>query len=277
MIGSPPHTSIYSSPVTFLLPYAHDYTISLDDSGTHTQSAFACLAGFLGKTQRFQKLTEEWRATLNRYDLRDFHSKEFGKLAALDGWSEDDVKEAYNSFHEVVERHAVPIGSYVNLPAYRAFADTPYRQKTLGSPLLLATKGILINTEKWAKSVGYGGPISFLFDRGIKGLGSVKNHLRSVSKHEEKHGLSFKIGAIGDDSVSSSPSLQAADCLAHKLFQSCGYMASGNEPTFERRGDWASRDLISRFGREHTYADGFDDERAMRAYLDDIKSRGGRL
>jgi hypothetical protein len=151
-----------------------EIAVCADESGIHNTAKVCILAGYIGSVRQWEQFDRNWSETLDKYDVADFHSRDFfayDKKAKRAGsyrmrsdpsqkcsyynWPDDKYA---NLLHELVNvihnTNIVPLGAAVDVPAF--FALTYGERKFL--------TGGLFDGKKWLNSGAPSKPYFNLFE-----------------------------------------------------------------------------------------------------------------
>jgi hypothetical protein len=108
-----------------------------DESGIHDDASVCILAGYMASIGQWVAFDERWKRVLRKYDVLDFHSKEFfpvdsrgkrvgryrkpdGSKASFGEWAEDLASAFIAELLGAISNTSIhPIGAMVDVPAFR--------------------------------------------------------------------------------------------------------------------------------------------------------------
>lgn len=186
--------------------------VYFDESGTHDDSRFLCVAGYIFEKQKAIDLDYEWRLMLKDYGLPYFHMKacthpQKGIYAHLNAAECDDAaRRAIGLIKKYAERGiaiSIDIQAFPMIPLFGK-PHTPYT---------FACTQVVHGIQKWANATEFQGDVAYFFETGAAGRGFVVEVLDDIVSfpdlkaqfHHESHTF------IGKEQATP---LQCADMLA---------------------------------------------------------------
>jgi hypothetical protein len=151
-----------------------------DESGTHANSPFLCVAGYLIEVDQCKRFQVDWESILGRYDLPYFHMSEcahgrgaFKKLSFV------ERSEICRALIELIKLR-VEIGIAVSVceAEYKAAMLPGYKIDAYTFCLQHCMQGVVA----WGNKHNYQGKISYFFEAGHKHQGTANgliNHFRT--------------------------------------------------------------------------------------------------
>jgi hypothetical protein len=185
-------------------------TSYFDDSGKELDSAFVCLAGFVGDVEQWLRFENDWRdiLALPQFGLTYFHMKEvrqatkppFDRFKDNHALREDLFDRLIRALRVRVKRSFVGL---VRLQSYEAVNREYKIHETFGPPHLLASKIATKRLFMWHEATCRDEPLRVVCDQGMDYFGRLSDDM-----YEE-----FGQRPI-PESVKKSPGLQASDFVA---------------------------------------------------------------
>lgn len=199
-----------------------------DESGSHAGSPVLCVAGLLLESEAAVRLSEEWAAMLQKYDLPFFHTvdcahgrKPFDRLG-----SEGCIEVQSEAIHLVREYITCAFAATVEPEQFhRIIPQGSY----IGTPYTMCVHNCVTGVGSWAQSVGYDGDIAYFFESGHESQGEangVMNRIFSTPEIRKFHRYSSHSFA---DKKKMLP-LQAADLIAWHWYSEGKRMSEGKRP-----------------------------------------------
>ena len=225
-----------------------DVAVCADESGIHGSAKVCIVAGYIGSVKQWCWFETDWEAILRRFDVRDFHSKEFfafdpeGRRAGhyrrlsdpsvkcrYGDWTDEKCDEFVGALLDVIERRNVlPLGAMIQTADFWALRYGERRFLTGGNldgnrwlssgaptkPYFLLFQHCLVEAGQRTKS---GKRTLFIFDQ------QKQYESRALETFNESYaGLIVARNPIVRRLVglvfherSDAPGLQAADLYVH--------------------------------------------------------------
>jgi hypothetical protein len=190
----------------------------MDESGTHNESNFASLAGYVDRSDSWAKFENDWKAVLAQYRVNEFHMTDFeSRYEEFDWrnyWFLPD-KELRNPFMADIIRAIDPprrlrVGCTISLRDYREIIPERFH-KEYNPYYFLFAKCI---EQLWRVSflmLPPGEQLAFVFDEKIGFEGRSNAIFLALKDHFQ---YSEKMGAKVFESSRKFVPLQAADLVA---------------------------------------------------------------
>lgn len=124
-----------------LLPSAHEgsrdlgmYGVYFDESRTHADAPYICVAGCLASVDRWERFNVEWAGMLAKHGLTHYHAASCEhQRDEFKGWKKEDCNALHKANVEIIARHvqhivcsAVVRQAYDGLPRFLNDAWAPY-------------------------------------------------------------------------------------------------------------------------------------------------------
>jgi hypothetical protein len=228
---------------------AFDLVVAADESGIHDSAVVCLLAGYIASIRQWAIFTERWNHVLVKFDVTDFHSKDFfafdpdkgrrtgsyvsrssGEKKSYGDWSDADANEFISGLVDTICAGRInPIGASVDVPAFRRL--------TYGERKFLT--GAWFDGKKWKSSGAPSKPYFLVYDHCLVEAGQKTKHGKKTlfifdqQKQFESRAIeqfaesAVMLGEKRHDSLVSryagvlfrsrvgAPGLQAADLYAH--------------------------------------------------------------
>jgi uncharacterized protein DUF3800 len=191
----------------------------IDESGTHDESEFASIAGYVDRSDGWAEFEDDWKAVLNRYVVGEFHMTDFesrhGEFAWRNYWfllADADLRHPFlrDLINAINPPRRLRVGCTISMRDYHAII--PKRFKAKYHPyFFLFAKCV---EQLWRVSflmLPPGEQLAFVFDQksGFEGRGdAIFLALKKYFQYSEK------MGAVQFASSKVVVPLQAADLVA---------------------------------------------------------------
>jgi len=190
----------------------------LDHSGTDDANPRLVVGGFAADVLQWSKFNDEVWLLDCEFDAPPFHARIFEKARHGHGpysrWPEAERREYLNRFLGIVMRRCFT--SFATSRNKVVYENTIRPRKALQeyfySPFVFAALNTIHAVRQWRDTVYPGDPLRFVFDRGNKNEGQLRDVGRVIVEAEHQVGDV----AFGDDV--GLPPLRAADLLAFELW-----------------------------------------------------------
>jgi hypothetical protein len=194
-----------------------------DDSGTHQDSEFAVVGGFLGSSAAWLAFETKWQAILKRNRLSaPFRMSQWSNRAPpFHNWSEEKRRDLFNQLIGVIAAHSI-LAVGVALPT-RMYRELSAFSQAFTSPYGLATQLIFggvkeIIKEEQPDAVRRRAKVAYVFEVGAFGSGGVKqtfDDLMNIPPLAREYHLA-SLAFVGKHEFMQ---LQAADIVAYELYR----------------------------------------------------------
>jgi len=221
-----------------------DIGVCADESGIHDGASICVLSGYIGSLKQWCWFEDAWDEVLDKYDVLDFHSKEF--FAVIEGkrvghyyrrskrnerlnysdWSDEQTAKFLDELLDIIDsRNVSPVGASVEVPAFWALSYGERRFVTGGhfhgekfitsgaptKPYFLMFDHCLVDSANKTKE---GKRIVFVFDQ------QKQYESRAIEQFGESVRLldkpmAEKFGGVMFQPRIDAPGLQAADLYTH--------------------------------------------------------------
>lgn len=234
-----------------LLPYGGHVLMLVetyfDESGTHEGAAALCVAGYIIERGQSERMADEWRAVLAKYNLPYFHMVDAapgnGVFAGI------PVKEraliVANMIGIIKRRTVQGLAVALDMKSFEArFGAASF----FGNPYTLCVHQMMTGVAAWAEATSYNGKIAYFFEAGHASQTEANNILTIASK-DSKISAEMHYGGHAFVPKEMAPQLQAADLLAWQWAKDIKSKIEGRA----RRKDFAN---LSEHPHAATYMDG---------------------
>jgi uncharacterized protein DUF3800 len=195
--------------------FVMNYTVYLDESGTHAGSKAVVVAGYMAVADAWIEFEPEWRSCLDEYGIGSFHMTDFAnRTAPFNGWSEEARTNCYERLTSIISKYAW--GGYcivIPMDRYKR-AVTPGARRILGGPYGLAAMRCFFEVADSLGEVDPAAVVAYVMDGGVKGRGQLLKAYDLNKSQSEWRILSLRF----EDHRRFAP-LQAADILAYEIYR----------------------------------------------------------
>jgi len=221
----------------------------LDESGTHNESAFASIAGYVDNSNGWAEFERAWKVILDRYAVDEFHMTDFESRHGEFGWrnywflAEADLRHPFlqDLINVIKSRMRLRAGCTISMRDYHSVIPERLKPK-YHSYYFLFAKCI---EQLWRVSflmLPPGEQLAFVFDRKVGFEGRADAIFSALRNHFQ---YSEKMGGIRFASSELFVPLQAADLLAFE-YRKYGEMLAHNTG---REARWPMIQLCSNNAR----------------------------
>jgi hypothetical protein len=249
-----------------------------DESGIHgggttpenPPSPVCVVAGYFGGSGSLRKLGQRWSAVVGRYNVPEFHAKEFWgftkdgeRVGPYRGWSSTKARVFLDELVSIIEKHyrVHPVASAV---VVQSFNKLPYNKRRFltgaqlvngkfkssgcpSKPYFLPFQVALLDAADHAP---IGGKANFFLDLNKNFKGYALDVFGLIKKQEIK--IAPRLGEIGFPTGLEAPQLQAADLLCYESFQ---YALKRKDNPNEKHTPLLKRLLTNRVSQADTFFD----------------------
>ena len=198
-------------------------TVYFDESGTHSNSEAAVVAGFLSNETQWVAFSQKWQQVLADSGLEYFRMSQFeNRRGPFVGWTKDKREELLNKLLPIIHDHTFrSIGCVVMKKSFDTILSGAAKL-ACGDAYGLAALGcwrhlslVLQEADVW---------MDCLMEDGAKGKGAIQDIFEAGSKRP-KWREDHRIRLLSFQQKRVAP-LQAADILAYELYKQ-GLQQSG--------------------------------------------------
>lgn len=228
-----------------------DWIAYADESGTHGNSIYCLICGYIGSQRQWKLFERSWAQVLEENQVPDFHAKDFfardsqgiGKNH-YHGWSQKQAMRFLDTLTDVInQRQLYPVGAAVEVKEFNSFSVGERRFLTVGKitpsgkwlmtgapyrPYQLAYIGLLTDA---VKKIPLDTRMHFVMDSN-----KVEEPLARLVFNDlvkgQYHPEWAKLGDVTYASRTTRLGLQAADLQAHVWYN---YLEKRNEMDSERQ------------------------------------------
>jgi hypothetical protein len=241
-----------------------------DGTSQNPPSPVCVVAGYFGGYGWLKKLGKRWSSVLRRYNIPEFHAKEFwgftkdgGRIGPYKGWSDSKADVFLNELVSIIENHykVHPVASAVVVGSFNALAYNKRRFLTggqlvngrfnssgcPGKPYFLPFQVALLDAADYAP---VGGKVNFFFDLNK----NFKGYALDVYALIKQQGVrtADRLGEIVFPTGLEAVQLQAADLLCYESFR---YALKRKDNPTEKHTPLLSRLLKNRVNQADTFFD----------------------
>ena len=243
------------------------YKAYLDESGTHPESEFVVVAGFVSNASEWEALSEEWMKALTEWGIPMFHMTDFeSRKGDFVSWGDEERKERLNRLLELINRYTF---SNISFAVQKQSFDeilSDKAKKLCGDAYGLAAIGCWNTLANRAKDPTVDGWIDYVMESGCKGSGALLGIYGAESKDPQWLNET-RISSLDFRDKLLFPPLQAADILAYE-----GYKHIQRQLGTETRPTRYPLKQLNVPGRQWHYANE-DELRNVNNYLTDLWDR----
>jgi hypothetical protein len=209
----------------------------LDESGIQDAAPICLIGGYFGGPGQWRKVGNAWQAILSRYEVKEFHAKEFWAFNAVGErvgpyreWSIDKANQFLGELVAVINGHKIhPVSTAVVVDAFNRLSHNERRFLTGGTlrngkfidsgcpskPYFLAFQTVILDIARHAP---VGGKSHYAFDLNKQFKGYALD-LFALVKGLIEHPLHERIGEISFPTGLEAVQLQTADLLCYLNYQ----------------------------------------------------------
>lgn len=192
------------------------YTAYFDESGTHPDSEYVVVAGFISNATEWEAFSQRWHQVLADSQIDYFHMTDFeSRKGPFDGWTEEERRDLLNRLLPIIHDHTFwSIGCVVLRKWFDSHLSDAAKQicgNAYGTAALACFRNnglVLQKADAW---------MDCSMESGAQGRGALQLLVEEDSKFPkwlQEHrilSLSFL--------DKSAPPLQSADILAYELYK----------------------------------------------------------
>lgn len=204
-------------------------TVFLDESGTHSGSNAAVVAGYISNDTEWGEFIKEWGQILKSEGVEYFHMTDFeSRYGQFDGWTEERKRTFLNKLLNVINQHAfVGVGTIITKQSFDSLSEPSQclceNMYGLAAMFCWWELGrILVKADAW---------MNLVMGRGAKGFDAINLIYQEDSRFREWN-EGTRIRALSTADMREFLPLQAADMLAYELWKE-----------WNRRSDKSGRDI----------------------------------
>ena len=189
-----------------------------DESGTQDDTLLI-LSGYLSQSSQWGIFTEQWRATLNKFNIPYFHMKDFrnGNSKLFRDLSEAKKQELFVRLHKIINDNTLRgFTLSIHSDDFNKITDREFKN-TYGTVYTFCTQQCVQVVHEWAISNKYHEPIAYIYDSGHKHMGQASKEFKEIMDDDivrKKHGVQAFSFANDKDVLP----LQSADMLAYECY-----------------------------------------------------------
>ena len=199
--------------------------VYFDESGTHDDSRYLVVAGYVFEKQSAVDLDYEWRLMLEDYGLPYFHMKEcVHKAGVYKHLSKKECDEAARRAIDLIKKYAAQ-GIAISIDI-NAFPDIPLFGKP-HTPYTFACTQVIHGIKKWADSNNYHDDVAYFFETGANGRGFVSDELDNIFSIKNLK-IDFRYGSHAFLAKEQATQLQCADMLSWHWYTHNKRIAKGD-------------------------------------------------
>lgn len=199
--------------------FVMNFTVYLDESGTHIGSQAVVVAGYIATADEWISFDSEWRTALTEFKIPFFHMSEFANRASsYRDWTKKEREQRFDRLVNIINAHV--LGSVaVTIPRLEfASALGGDSKKVPSGPYGLAATQLLASAPKLLPS-GADHWINYVFDIGSPGIGEIQQRFKRFMKTRQRIAQRLHVSGITFGDKDNFIPLQAADILAYELYR----------------------------------------------------------
>ncbi len=187
-----------------------------DESGTHDDSPFMSVAGYLFDKEHSLSIDRRWGEALEVAGVEYFHMSDcangVGQFKPMSLESRDNLAR---KLIEIIKNNmSFGVAAAISQKTFDNYADeNPAIMPTTGTTYTMCAMWCLAAMGQWADRNSYDGPINYFFEAGHKSQGEAKDFLNSVSRNKRLKEM-YHYGSHAFCDKKKVQPLQAADILA---------------------------------------------------------------
>lgn len=195
------------------------FTAYFDESGTHTESEFVVVAGFISNEPGWDAFSVDWQVVLEACRLEYFHMSEFEHhLGPYGSWGDEEGMERLNRFLDIIHKHTFQsVGCVIPKESFDSILS-PLAKKMCGGAYGLAALSCYRKLCDVANDPKVDGAMRYVMESGSRGYSSLSEIWREGVK-DPGWRKNNPIVAIESRNKKEVLPLQAADILAYELYK----------------------------------------------------------
>jgi hypothetical protein len=186
-----------------------------DDAGKKDANEYVVVGGYLGLAAQWERFAPDWRLTLARVGLSEFHASEFFTGNGIfNGWNTKerahDMAALLRTLAQIIHDYSLQsFACQVYVPGWRKANEDYMLEESGFAPFSLAGRVVVQRVRDWCRNFGHDPrQLKCIFDQGSEDWGLLKTRLK----------VDFDINALDEDRRDIRP-LQAADWFAYEIFR----------------------------------------------------------
>jgi len=195
------------------------YTAYFDESGTHDDSQFVVVSGYVSSVQKWVEFSAQWMAALREWGLEFFHMTDFAvKAPPYDTWEEPERRERLARLLAIIKSHTC--WSDATILPRRIFDEvfSARAKRICGGAYGLCAAACLLSVAEWLRSKENDGWVAHVFEAGAHGRGELARIFGANIKDPEQKTY-LRLLSLRFEDKRDFPPLQAADLLAYELYR----------------------------------------------------------
>jgi len=186
-----------------------------DESGTHDESEFMCVAGYIFEKEDADIISDKWQKMLTEYDLPHFRMSSCAH--GSDVFNKLDIKQRIAVETEAIEliKSYMSYGFVVSIEM--SSVDHIPKHGLYNSPYTFLCWMALIGVKRWADENKYYGDLAYFFESGATHQGEANNLMTRILSEPELIEEYRYASHTFADKAKLEP-LQCADLLSWQWF-----------------------------------------------------------
>ncbi|HJT20109.1 MAG TPA: DUF3800 domain-containing protein [Nitrospira sp.] len=213
------------------------FTAYFDASGQEHEHPYMVVAGFVSSAKDWCDFSEEWKTTLDRYDLKTFHAVDCqnceGEFRTWKGQEKRRIGLWCDLLDLIKKFTFQKFGIGIVIDDWRtSFSQERKRQLKVNAYVLCA----MASAERvslWARRQGIKTPIEYVYESGDLGSGLLKEHFDEQGYPTPSFKYKEDRLVRGTHYPGTVP-LQAADFLAYEIFLTKKIFRKKGNPSLSR-------------------------------------------
>jgi len=194
-----------------------------DDSGTHSKSRVATVAGYISNVGQWDIFNKEWAACLKDFKVKEMHRSDLEsfeeEFLESNGWNPNRRKAFLQKLHPIMKKRTkVAIGSAVIRETFEEIVPETIK-KLFGGVYGWCAHECITLARIWAEKCQRKNipPMQWVFEAGTTGYGQVDQMFQSLNARADLR-ADWRIKGWSFQGKDVLP-LQAADVIAYEVYK----------------------------------------------------------
>jgi len=208
------------------------FDVFLDDSGTHNESPFRVMGGFISDKEGCRALGESWREILDRYGIECFHMTDFeNREKGFKHLSDFQRRSLLNELLATIRKNVrAGIAGAVPVVLYDKIIPPSLKGK-IDDPLTIAFRLCLLLSHAWAKECSSVDDALAHMVESRQGVGRLSDAFHEWQRSGGRLRFKYKLESL-NIFKKKVEALQAADLMAYESWKE---MVNSQEKKFNVR------------------------------------------